>query len=234
MFKKLIVIAAVSVIFAGCSSNLTKEELMEDQLAAESLRAEADLERATLKNEQMEEALEVIPSWALTPPDSDATGVYGVGIGHSKDYRTSLRKAQLDAEYNLAARIKQVVSGSERSYNKDAGNEPVDQQYVELIDKLVSEVELVGFESVKKEIVVIDGEYHTYSLLKLPFDEFNKLLDSQKKRNSDASSKAAFDEMERRIRERQDRGIELQKITQDLKYQQMEREEALISNRNKQ
>ncbi|KGM38710.1 hypothetical protein JY96_21285 [Aquabacterium sp. NJ1] len=125
-----------------------------------------------------------------------------MGIGKSSDLRTSMRKAMLDGEFGLAKLYNQELSGSERSYNQEQGG-ALTQQYTELIDKLVTQVPVVGLETIKQDVKSIGGEFNTFVLVKLPYTEFNRVLQQQKAQAHDAKIAAAFSDLERRVSERQ-------------------------------
>lgn len=178
------------------------EQIAKDQANAEARRAEArhaQIEKQQAKNEDI---LGQIPKWALQAPIPDATGVFAVGVGKSSDLRTAIRKAALDAEFGLAKSYNQEISGSERSFNQESGS-VINAQYTELIDKLVTQVPVVGLETVKQEVKSIEGEFHAFVLMKLPYAEFNKVLAQQRKTAQDATVEAAFVALEKRVKARQ-------------------------------
>jgi len=197
---------ASSFFLAACSSSPTREQLAQDQIRAEELRAKADARQTAARQSSAEKQLDAVPAWALQAPPADGTGVYAVGMGQSSDYRTALRKATLDAEFGLAKMYGQEISGSERSFVQDQGaqSRSVTDKYTALIDKLVSQVPVVGFESVHQEIKPIDGVFHAYVALKLPYDEFNRVVQQQRSLATDSSVVAAFNDLERRVSARQE------------------------------
>ena len=76
--------------------------------------------------------------------------------------------------------------------------------YTELVDKLVTQVPVVGFETVKQDVKSISGEFHTFVLLKLPYMEFNRVLTQQRAQAQDAKISAAFADLEKRVMARQE------------------------------
>ena len=78
-------------ILSGCSSNsdmADRLEALENQRAANEA---AQLEKST---EIQQKEIDALPEWVLTPPASDSTGFYGVGISQTKP----LKPAKLDDE----------------------------------------------------------------------------------------------------------------------------------------
>lgn len=203
--KKLVLsLVATTVMFqVGCSSTPTREELAEESLRIQEQREEAAQARIEKKNEELEEKMELVPDWYLEPPTGDEVGVFGVGLGTSPRIDNALKIAQLQSEFDVAKQMRQELSGQERLYNKQTGDDEITSQYSELVDKLVTRVPVVGFDVLKKEVKVVDGKYTAYILIKLPFREFNRVLQQEKAANQDATINSAFDALEKRVRERE-------------------------------
>lgn len=199
---KRIALTLFPLILTACSSSPTMEQVARDRAKAEEVRTQASADLATKKQAQNEALLDQIPKWALQAPIPDESGVYAVGIGKSSDLRTSMRKAMLDGEFGLAKLYNQELSGSERSFNQEQGG-ALTQQYTELVDKLVTQVPVVGLETIKQDVKSIGGEFNTFVLVKLPYTEFNRVLQQQKAQTHDARIAAAFSDLERRVAERQ-------------------------------
>lgn len=205
MLKNVLFVFLLAVL-AGCSSEPTMKSLAEDSAAAEQVRAEANAERAKQEQVRMETNLAGVPKWFLEVPKPDSTGVYAVGDGESKTLRVAMKKAMLDAEFGLAKVYGQELSGSERSIVQDGGGYS-SKQYTELIDKLVGQVPVVGFETVHQEVKTIDGQYHVYVLLKLPHEQFNTVLQSQAAKAHSANEAEQFKELERRLDKRRQQAV---------------------------
>lgn len=191
MMKKLSLCLAVAAI-TGCSANSSFdvadiEELKEQQIEN--------------RNEAIEEHLDQLPEWVLQPPQPDAHGMYAVGTAESNNLQTAINRARLEAEFGLAKMYGQEISGSERTYSTDSDSF-ANSRYVELIDKLIAEVPIVGFSVEAQEIQPVNGKYGVFVLVKLPYDEFNKVLQAQRDRVKAVEMKKEFDELERRIEKR--------------------------------
>ena len=185
---------------SGCSST---ESVVERERQLSEDRAEFADERNERENLRLNNKLEQVPEWATSPPRPDETGMYAIGIGESKKLRTSINSAKLQAEFGLAKISKQELSGQERSFEQDNGGELVTEQYTAIIDKLVERVSVVGYEVVEQETLVIEGKYHTFTLLKLPFEQFNKVLSEQRRLAKNDMISGAFDDLEKRLDKRQ-------------------------------
>lgn len=153
--------------------------------------------------EHMQTHLKKVPDWAVSPPTSDTKGVFATGIGESDNLSTAIKKARLEAEFGLAKLYSQKLSGSERQYESD-GNAISDRRFVGLIEKLVDSVPVVGFSNEKQEVFAENGKYHAFVLLKLPYAEFNKILQEKKAEETKIDMKEAFDELESRLQSRVD------------------------------
>ncbi|WP_342616749.1 hypothetical protein [Rhodoferax sp. GW822-FHT02A01] len=200
--KHLALSALSAAMLMGCASKPTAESLQRDQLKAEELRAKADAAKAEKRQVQNEAFIEGIPSWALQPPKPDSGGFYAVGAAESQSLSVAQKKAMLDAEFGLAKQYRQELSGSERSFTQERNDQSLSNQYTQLIDKLVSRVPVVGFEVVKQEAKSIQGTFHSWVLLKLPFAQFNRVLQEQRAEAVDVTVQKAFDDLERRLKER--------------------------------
>ncbi len=214
---------------AGCASQPTIKDLARQQAEADRVRAEAQAERRKQEQARMANLIDQLPAWALEAPQPDETGMYAVGMAESKNLRLALRKATLDAEFGLAKLYNQELSGSERSFAQDAGGETVDEQYTALIDKLVDAVPLAGFQVVEQEVKPIDGKYHAFVLLKLPYDEFNRVLQHQKRQARDKEITAAFDDLERRLERRRAQRREERQHEHDLRMEELKARQAVLN-----
>jgi uncharacterized protein HemX len=199
----LALVLALGVSLTGCSTTRSREDVVKDQIRAEEARAKAEAERAAQRQALMEKQASSVPKWAMQAAKPDATGLYAVGMADSEQLALALRKATLDAEFGLAKLYGQELSGSERNYTQDSSGESPRKQYTALIDKLVERVSVVGFEVVEQAVAPMEGRYHAWVMLKLPYTAFNKVLQEQRARSTDASVQAAFDDLERRLAQRQ-------------------------------
>lgn len=182
---------ALAFILAGCSSTKTATEITQDQLRSNELKSDAQQEKA-------EKALASLPSWVLTPPKPDENGVYGVGIGQSKKLDVSMKKSNLNAQYELAKSFGQAMAGNERSYTKD-GNTGEVSDYTQLIDSIVATVPINGYEAIKSDVVVSDGKYTTYTLIYLPYAQFERSIGAAKQASTDDKIKGEFNDFYERL-----------------------------------
>lgn len=201
---KTIIACLLAISLAACASSPTREQLAKDQERSEEIRAKAAAQEEQRRQTQAEAQLSAVPAWALESPKPDATGVYAVGFAQSGDYRLALRKAMLDAEFGLAKVMGQEISGSERSFTQESGSRARTEQYTALVDKLVAQVSVVGFENVHQEIKPIAGDFHAFVLLRLPYESLNKVIEQKRALSRDASINAQFEDLARRIKARQD------------------------------
>ncbi len=183
------------LLSSGCSSTPTSKSIVKEQLHIENQRREA-------AQQQAEKTIDAIPSWAITVPRPDQTGVYALGIAESDKVQIAIKKAHLQAQYGLAKLFNQELAGSEQSMQQDAGANS-SSNYQSLIQSLVNYVSVVGFEVVKQEVKAVNGEFQAYTLLKLPYAEFNKALQNQKQQTQNVQMKQAFKELEQRLQQRQ-------------------------------
>lgn len=197
-----VMFATAGMTLAGCSSTPTADDIAEREAEAQEIRRDAAIEKMEHEQEQVEEMMDSVPDWAITPPQSDSEGVYAVGIGKSKTLETALKKASLQAQYALAKAYKQELSGNERSYIQENANIGATEQYTQLIDTLVDSVRVVGFRVIEQEVVPLQGKFNAYTLVKLPYEQFNTMLQQSKNETSSTDIRLAFKELEERLEKR--------------------------------
>ncbi|MDC8832971.1 hypothetical protein [Alteromonas gilva] len=222
MKKTLLLTVVTGLFLGGCASSNGDlanrlEELEEQRLDVQEAREE-------VMQEQREEEIEAAPDWVLEPPQSDGTGMYGVGIAKSKSLSHVIKAARLQAEFDLAKMYKQELSGSERAFERGNSDGDVVTQTEFLIDKLVDSVPIVGYEVIEQVVKPIRGVNHAYVLLKLPFDAFNKVLQQERNKTLDKTVRASFDDLERRLDKRR-KQVESEKLAQ------FNREQEALQNR---
>lgn len=160
------------------------------------------------QNEAINDHIDTVPDWVLKPPAPDGVGMYAVGVGESNNLQISIKKAHLEAEFGLAKLYKQELSGSERMYSTDNGGY-ANTNYVGLIDKLVQQVPVVGFSVEEQTVTALEGKYMVYVLLKLPYDQFNDVLQEHLAQASREDMKQAFLDLERRLDKRRAQTLEV-------------------------
>jgi len=199
-FTRLALIGLAAVL-AGCASkptglDIAKEEAKiaaaRDKVAAEKLERETKAAQAFLKR---------VPSWVSDPPRADGQAVYALGTGEGKRLDMAQRKAVLTAEFDLAKQYRQALSGSEQLFQRDGGGSAVPQErYTLLIDRLVDRVELAGQEVIRRETIVHEGVFYHYVLLKLSWQDMERVLARQRAGSVDKSIDEQFVELDRRLR----------------------------------
>lgn len=201
--RGLILMLGIAVL-AGCSTKPTALSIQKDEEALTEAREAAEAKRIARANEKAEKFLKRVPDWVTTPPRGDGVNVYAVGSGVSSKLDVARQKAVLSGEFGLAKQYRQALSGSERMYQREgSGTAGVQERYTLLIDKLVDRVELVGHEVVRSETIAVDGgQYQTWVLMKLSFDDMERILARQRDQSAaDASIDRQFEELDRRLKE---------------------------------
>jgi len=198
-------VLAISCALAvgACSTPAEKRAKAQENL--QELREEIEARAQKRENTRKAEFIEEVPAWAMETPPADGTGVYAVGAGESDKMTTALRIAELQAQYGLASQLDAELSGSERVFEEDRGAGRPVTRYRQLIDKLVAEVPVVGVETLEKEVKPLQGKFHAFVLLKMPYEAFNKVLQAKRSESTDPSVEKAFNDLERRLAERRER-----------------------------
>jgi len=220
----LLALTAIGVLSAcGSTPQPSETELMAARLA-ELQEAQKSLheQQEAMQQAQRNEELEATPHWAINPPNSDATGMFGVGIATSKDLQHGLRASRLQAQFDVAAKYRQELSGSERAISRGNTSGDVMRQETFLIDSLVDAVPVVGYDIVDAKVVPIRGQYHIYTLIKLPYDEFNQVLQAQRAQAENDMIRAEFDDLERRLTARRAERERERQLEHDREIERME------------
>lgn len=206
MKKTTLVTIMAATVLTGCASEPTSLEIAKNQIEAEKLITDAAQEKA-------EQTLNQIPSWVLVPPSADATGIYGVGMGESRKIDIAMKKANINAQFELAKAFGQEMSGNEQNYTKD-GLSGTSEQYTQLIDSIVDSIPLSGYETVKQEVMAVDGKFVAYKLSKLTYEQFGKAISMQNAQVDEANIKQAFTDLEARLQERKKAAVHNEPISE--------------------
>lgn len=201
--KNVFLMIAVATMASACSTPVkTKADIALDDARAAEIHSKAQADHRSEIQAQMQAELVSVPAWVMEPQKPDEIGVYAVGMAESDVMRVALRKATLDAEFGLAKTYNQEISGSERTYAQDDRGLMGQEQYIGLIEKLVTQVPVTGLEVLKQEVKPIDGKYHAFVLLRLPYAQFNRVLLEQRAKATDATVVKAFDDLQQRLDKR--------------------------------
>ncbi len=218
---RLMLTIIVLSFLSGCSSSnnqASNRALMEQEFEIEKLRRAFNQERQDIEQEQREEEIKTLPPWVLTPLQADLTGFYAVGMAESKSIFFVMKKAKMQAEFELAKQYRQLLSGSERSFERENTTGELQTQITVLIDKLIDEVPIIGYDIVKQKIIAVNGMHTAYILLKMPYEQYNKVLQAQKESQTETKISNAFDALQIRLKSRR---AEMQQINATAHQQHM-------------
>jgi hypothetical protein len=194
-------------ILAGCSSSQTKEEAMQDYVAAQEIKEEHQQKVSERNQQKAEEFLELAPEWYLKPPQSDEKGIYAVAVGTSTDIATALRKAELQANYGLATKIKNIVSAEETMTGSSDAN------YRFIVNSFVDRVDVSSSELVSRNIKIVDGKYNAFVMMLYPYSSLHSdMVKANALRNS-LEIDTAYNRLMKRIKESQAAELEQAKLS---------------------
>ncbi|GIU40957.1 hypothetical protein TUM3794_20160 [Shewanella colwelliana] len=216
--KKVILLSLATFCFTGCATDPVEQFNAQQEQKRDEAVALANAE------------LDNVPEWYLSPPQNDAFGIVGVGSAKSRDLAVAVKKAKLQAEFELAKNYRQELSGSERIYEREDATGNLVQTSQFLIDKLIDSVPVVGYEQLDQKVMVLPtGQFQAYSLLKLPYDEFNKVLQSIKAQSQDAQELAAFNDLERRLESKRKREEQEKSDDHQRKLELMDQQQRVLT-----
>lgn len=168
--------------------------------------AEMAKQRQEDRAEQRRDVVSEIPSWYLSVP-KDGLSLYGAGTATSTDLQMALDKATLLAKRDLADHIKNQLSSKIKQFTAESGSadDPQFRSEVESVTtNMIAEVDLSGYELVKKTVSANDGLYRVYALAQYPMGSANRVLMERLKRDAAVDGRLraskAFLELEQDIR----------------------------------
>ena len=173
-----LLLAGSLVLLAGCSSMSPAEQALQHEQALHD-RAE---QRVSQREAQQQATIDSLPAWVIKRPTPDATGLYGVGVGSSQSLSLALQKANIDARRDMAQEINQELS-AETTMTGDS-----DAAFQGIVNTFINRVDVAGAEDVERVIQSGRDGYRVYTLLKLPYPEFNRALTEFSRENEHGAS----------------------------------------------
>lgn len=198
ILKSVFGMALVATV-SGCANGPSKEDILKEQLKLAEMRAEMLEKQQDQQEEVLKGKLADVPDWYLDPPVADPTGVYGVGTSSSNNMSVALKKARLQADFEVAQQMDQELSGLEQLFTGDS-NGMSRSQYQSAVERFVAAVPMVGQEVAEQEVSVIDGKYTAYVLSRLSFDRMDRMLERQNSQEAGSTEmKEAFATLRERV-----------------------------------
>tara|TARA_R110001583_G_scaffold161696_3_gene313880 strand:+ start:3987 stop:4580 length:594 start_codon:yes stop_codon:yes gene_type:complete len=189
--KKITFCAGVGVVvlgLVGCSSPSMQAQKHELQMKT--------------ADQQIDEA----PDWFMDSPKNTDEVIYGLGTAFSRDMQNAVRKAALQANYELAQTYKQSVSGSERTFVRESGvgeGGSVQSESDTVISKLVADADVSGAETVKKAVMREGSGFRAYVLAQYKLGTANLIKQEQvledQATSVRGSAKDAYEELNQRV-----------------------------------
>lgn len=196
MYRPILTLV-IALALAGCASR--GEQVADELRDRERVMRDLEEDRRDWAQEDAKREIRRFPDWALeAAPAPDSTGIYAVGIADSDAPQVALRKANLQALYDLGRTMNQAVAGLERQRITDAGASSNDS-YSLAVESVVDFTDVTGWETVRQEVLPIEGRVHAFVLLKLPFEAANRVVEERRRQALAGSEREAFDELQRRL-----------------------------------
>lgn len=197
--RRLMATVGSSVVLLSALAGCAGPSASEQALAREAERYERQQTRTEAQKQQRQEEARAqiasLPDWVVEKPAPDNTGLFGVGIGESESLMLALRKANLEARFDVAKAIDTELSAEETATGSR------DEQYRSIVNTFVNSVDLAGVEDIDRRIQASPTGYRVYALVKYPYPEFNKALDAF---GTDNASSVAAQRAEEDMQERYD------------------------------
>ncbi|WP_135075146.1 LPP20 family lipoprotein [Terasakiella sp. SH-1] len=159
------------------------------------------------KADNVEDTIDELPSWYLSPPKDDISA-YGVGTATSSDVQMAVDKAMLNAKRSLADAMKGKISSKMKEFVTESGTDE-DSQVISEVERvtanLITEVDLSGFMREKVEVKPMGTQYRVYAMIRFPLGKANRIMVDKIKKNARLEAKIrsakAFQDLEREIQE---------------------------------
>lgn len=142
-----------------------------------------------------------IPEFMTNPP-KQAGKLFGTGEGKKQTLQLAKETADSRACKEIARNLSQRVESIMKDFleQSGAGKDAEALEFTQSVTKSITDVELTGCTSDKREVREEDGGYHVYSLAVLDADQAvavaKGMIAAQKSR---AGAKVAFDELDREV-----------------------------------
>ena len=188
---------AISFLISGCAG----PEPGSPEAAA--LKLEYEIEQ---KQETVETTLDTAPEWFFEVPVSE-NAIYTAGTSTSPDLQLAIDKGLLNAKRSLADRLNSLISAKTKLFKKETGQyeqTTTVKEGEQATINLISEVNVAGYTATKIIALKQNTQYRTFVLLEYPIGKLNRVqletLRQQQDRESAASAKDAFKELEKDIK----------------------------------
>ena len=191
--KKLVMFGAIAALGA-CSSS-------PDKVTALSTPPQTYEDKV----EVVEQQVEIIPDWYLTPPKQD-NSIFATGTSAAPDLQLAMDIAVLSAKTTLADRINGRVRSQTKSFISRIGTD-VDAAVLQEVEKatknIIADVDVAGYRVDKSTVVVNGNQYRAYVMLEYSDSEANKILMNRLRKDrvvlSKIRSTAAYKELDEAV-----------------------------------
>lgn len=191
--KKLVMFGALAALGA-CSSS-------PDKVTALSTPPQTYEDKV----EVVEQQVEIIPEWYLTPPKQD-NSIFATGTSAAPDLQLAMDIAVLSAKTTLADRINGRVRSQTKSFISRIGTD-VDAAVLQEVEKatknIIADVDVAGYRVDKSTVVVNGNQYRAYVMLEYSDSEANKILMNRLRKDrvvlSKIRSTAAYKELDEAV-----------------------------------
>ena len=171
--KHLILVSALVLIVAGCSS--TGPTAGKDQTIQTAGNVAIDM-----------------PAWYVKPPAPTDDSMWFVGTATSSDLAMSREKALLDAQLKLADTLNGVANALIKQQKNDNAGSVVNDKTSVTVKKVIANTSLTGYTIEDTKILPENRNYRTFVLLRYPLGDTNRLLKEKLQReNQNVSSDEA-------------------------------------------
>lgn len=199
--KKISSILVVLAVFAGvtlsgCSTNAKKDTDAEKSNLTEKQKALEEV-----RQKEAEQNVQQMPQWYINPAAVDGNAFYGVGLGEDYDINDAVKKARLQAYFEIAKNMKSELAGEETMTGNRSG------QYRSIINQFVDSTPLAGADTEDTKIYTDKGKYRVYVKLKMPLERVQHMIEQE----DTQTNRQRLEEAYQRLMEKLDKRAELKR-----------------------
>ena len=189
--KKLIPIVGL-VMLAGCSSNMTKEQIL--------------AKRFEYNTKQVETTVDDLPKWFVNVPVEEGK-ILAVGTAKTPDLQLAVDIATLNAKTTLADSLNSRVQSQTKNFISKLGSDDVDSTVVTDIEKatknVVADADVSGYVVRELEVQSSGTQYLVYTMLEYSDARASQVLYNRLSRDKEIigriRSTEAFEELEQSV-----------------------------------
>lgn len=191
MYRWPFVILLSALLISGCTTTKTST-IVDSPLVGAQFAGASTLSGASHSP---------IPNWAGHSPKPDKIGVFGVGRGQTNNMDQAIVAAKASAKRNLATNVIRHLYGPANPSKDSEVDNTLRAKRISLLNKVIDEAPDSDFGMMEQQVLMQNGIFTGYSLLKLSYFNLEGLVNQQIQYSSDKKFKQALNEIQTKLRQ---------------------------------